>query len=602
MLNPLVAAQSQLYAIQQNIDNAFNDSYHRRTVSTNSTQFSNYVDLTTTRSGDLFSDMQLYSAQSKQTASNQTATDLNNLSKWLDTWSSGKPTIATLNGKPEVQSSMDWYQTGIEEAATALQNTTSSLKNTLTTISSTLSSLASTNQATLDGQSGDGLKDIQSQLLSTLSQYMSVSARYDGNQLSVSLPSGEPLVLGTNASSLATTTSGLSLTFQKSVINLDSTKLVGTVDSMVKTKNSWSDTLDKISAARNDFAIKINSWNTSNGSSAAFNVDAGQLVSKVFNKGDISLSISLQGSISDLTSTALTDSTGRKIADTNNPEVISSLKISNEAGIFKIYTKSIESTEWALKESNGSLNQAIADFNSLGNQSVSLGSATINTASVSGDSWEWNANNSSVHKVNDTVQSISVGMKRTDNLTNTASLSFIGNDSDYTSTSSLNLTISSTGTLDGFPSGSTVRVAHSDGTYTDTTISGTTGPAWENGATYKYNGIKWTASGTSLPGNSWSLTKPTTVDSASVSKLKELVPTNLTNYQTSMGLSAKSASTKLSLDQTYYNNQKADWQATNGVNLDEEAQNLAKTQSWYQALAKSETIKNSLWTTLMNSM
>lgn len=233
---------------------------------------------------------------------------------------------------------------------------------------------------------------------------------------------------------------------------------------------------------------------------------------------------------------------------------------------------------------------------------MSLGAATINTASLSGDQWVWSANNSSVQTSGNNASAINVGMSRTDMLNSNAQLNFAGTDSDYSNTPSLNLSISAGNTLDGFPNGSVVRVQHVDGSITDTTVAGGIGPVWENGATYKFNGIKWSASGDSLAGNSWSINQPTRLNTETSSKLSEIKADSLVDYRTSLGISARSANTKVNLDQAYYSNIKDSWQAQNGVNLDEEAQNLTKTKQWYEALVKSESIKTSLWQTFMNSI
>lgn len=602
MLNPLVAAQQQLYTIQQNIDNAFNENYHRRTTSTESTQFSNYVNLNTSRSGDFMQDMQLHNANSQYQSSKEAASNLSSLSTWLDSWQNGKPSVDINNNTPDTTSTMSWFNTGVSEAESFRTTSLSSLDSTLSNVNSILKELAGTNQASLNGQSTDNLKDIQTQLLSDLSSHLSVSARYDGEQLSVSLPSGEPLVLGTTSSTLSRTTVGLNLNFQHANFNLSGDRLPGAVATQYKNATNWDDAVNVLAAARDDFALKVNAWNASNGALPAYTVNSGSLVAGSFNNGSISVNISQYGSISDLGTTARTNTTGTKSNDTSDFTVVSALKIENDAGVFKIYTKSTTNNNWSLQSSDVDLATAANQFNTKGNMSVALGGATVTAASLPGDTWIWSANNSTVSVSGQPSGAINIGMSRTDMTNNNATLGFTGTDSDYTPTPALNLSIGAGNTLNGFPNGSIVRVQHTDGSFTDTTVAGGTGPVWENGATYKYNGIKWAASGDAVTGNTWLINPPTKLNSGSATKLGELKPDSLGNYRTYVGISAKSANTKVTVDQAYYTNVKDSWQAQNGVNLDEEAQNLTKTRQWYEALVKSESIKTSLWQTFMDSI
>lgn len=602
MLNPLIAAQQQLYTIQQNIDNAFNENYHRRTTSTESTQFSNYVNLNTSRTGDFMQDMQLHNANSQYQSSKAAASNLSSMSTWFDSWQNGKPSVDITNNTPDTTSTMSWFNTGLYAAETSRTTSLASLDSTLANVNSILKELAGTNEASLSGQSSDNLKDIQTQLLSELSSHVRVSARYDGEQLTVSLPSGEPLVLGTASSSLSRTTTGLNLNFQHANFNLSSDRLPGAIATQYKAANDWDDAVNVIAASRDDFALKVNAWNNSNGVSPSYSINSGTTIAGAFNNGSISVSISQYGSISDLGTTARTDVNGVKLNDTSEFTVVSSLKIENDAGVFKIYTKSTTNNNWSLQASDTDLAAAALQFNNKGNMSVGLNGTTLVTASLPGDSWVWSANNSTVTVSGQNARAINIGMSRTDITNNNAKLSFVGTDSDYVSTASLNLSIGAGNTLNGFPNGSVVRVQHTDGSYTDTTVAGGVGPAWENGATYKFNGIKWTAAGSATEGNTWSINPPATLNTGTSSKLGELKADSLVDYRTHLGISARSANTKVNVDQAYYTNVKDSWQAQNGVNLDEEAQNLTKTRQWYEALVKSESIKSSLWQTFMDSI
>lgn len=199
------------------------------------------------------------------------------------------------------------------------------------------------------------------------------------------------------------------------------------------------------------------------------------------------------------------------------------------------------------------------------------------------------------------------------NNTGTATVASIGVDSTYAGsplTSPLTLTYSSAvgGSLSGFPGSVTVTVGGSSTTYT-----GGTAP-YTQGATYSFNGIQMSLSGTPGNGDTFTLSanKANSTDNGNASALAKLrnatllnggtssIGTTWNNLVTQVGVQASQASSNLISQKALLASSTSQQQSVSGVSLDDEAMNLMKYQQAYQASAKVMQTANSLFDTLLS--
>lgn len=199
------------------------------------------------------------------------------------------------------------------------------------------------------------------------------------------------------------------------------------------------------------------------------------------------------------------------------------------------------------------------------------------------------------------------------NNTGSTAVSSIGVDSTYAGSplaSPVNLTYSSAvgGSLSGFPGSVTVTVGG-----TSTTYTGGTAP-YTQGATYAFNGVQMTLSGTPGNGDTFAISANTanSTDNGNASALAKLRNSNLldggttsigsawNNLVTQVGVQANRASTNLTSQKALLASSTQQQQSVSGVSLDDEAMNLMKYQQAYQASAKVMQTANTLFGTLLS--
>ena len=172
---------------------------------------------------------------------------------------------------------------------------------------------------------------------------------------------------------------------------------------------------------------------------------------------------------------------------------------------------------------------------------------------------------------------------------------------------------STSGNLSGFPAGMAVRMVKSDGTVTDFPAP-PTNVAFEAGATYTFGGVSVTMSGT--PGNGDTFTIASNVggvgDTRNIGLLGDLQTKNIFNngsatLQSSYAQLVSTVGNKTR--EVQVNGQAAEAllaqtktaaQDVSGVNLDEEATNLIKYQQAYQAAGKVMQIAGTIFDTLLS--
>ncbi|CAJ0785768.1 hypothetical protein LMG7141_01688 [Ralstonia condita] len=199
------------------------------------------------------------------------------------------------------------------------------------------------------------------------------------------------------------------------------------------------------------------------------------------------------------------------------------------------------------------------------------------------------------------------------NNTGSAAVSSLSVNSTYASsplTSPISLTYSSAvgGSLSGFPS--TVTVTANG---TSTTYTGGTAP-YTQGATYVFNGVQMTLSGTPGNGDTFTISANTanSTDNGNASALASLrnatlldggtasIGTAWNSLVTQVGVQANTAGTNLTSQKALLASSTSQQQSVSGVNLDDEAMNLMKYQQAYQAAAKVMQTANSLFDSLLS--
>ncbi|ANH75886.1 flagellar hook-associated protein FlgK [Ralstonia insidiosa] len=199
------------------------------------------------------------------------------------------------------------------------------------------------------------------------------------------------------------------------------------------------------------------------------------------------------------------------------------------------------------------------------------------------------------------------------NNTGSATVSSIGVDGTYAGaplTSPVNLTYSSAvgGSLSGFPGSVTVNVNG-----TNTTYSGGTAP-YTQGATYSFNGVQLTLSGTPANNDTFAVSANTanSTDGGNASALAKLrnatlldggttsIGSSWNNLVTKVGVQANTASSNLTSQKALLASSQQQQSSVSGVSLDDEAMNLMKYQQAYQASAKVMQTANTLFDSLLS--
>ena len=199
------------------------------------------------------------------------------------------------------------------------------------------------------------------------------------------------------------------------------------------------------------------------------------------------------------------------------------------------------------------------------------------------------------------------------NNTGSATVSSIGVDSTYAGaplTSPVNLTYSSAvgGSLSGFPGSVTVNVNG-----TNTTYSGGTAP-YTQGATYSFNGVQLTLSGTPANNDTFAVSANTanSTDGGNASALAKLrnatlldggttsIGSSWNDLVTKVGVQANTASSNLTSQKALLASSQQQQSSVSGVSLDDEAMNLMKYQQAYQASAKVMQTANTLFDSLLS--
>jgi flagellar hook-associated protein 1 FlgK len=187
-------------------------------------------------------------------------------------------------------------------------------------------------------------------------------------------------------------------------------------------------------------------------------------------------------------------------------------------------------------------------------------------------------------------------------------------DSTYPSTplgSALTLSYASgTGKLNGFPATASVTVTLGG---TSTTYAPGVSPPYTDGATYSFDGVSFTMSGTPANGDAFSVGPNVsgTNDNRNAQALAALASRNLVANRTTtfagaygelvatVGNTASNAQTEQTAQVALLAQAQAQQDAVSGVNLDEEAANLQKYQQAYQASAKVLAISGTLFDAIL---
>ena len=187
-------------------------------------------------------------------------------------------------------------------------------------------------------------------------------------------------------------------------------------------------------------------------------------------------------------------------------------------------------------------------------------------------------------------------------------------DSTYPSTplaSALTLTYAGgAGTLNGFPASASVTVILGG---TSTTYAPGVSPPYTDGATYAFNGVSFTLSGTPANGDTFSVAPNVsgTNDNRNAQALAALASQNLVANRTTtfagaygelvstVGNTASNAQTEQTAQAALLSQAQSQQDAVSGVNLDEEAANLQKYQQAYQAAAKVIAIAGTLFDAIL---
>ncbi|KMY65517.1 flagellar hook protein FlgK, partial [Desulfocarbo indianensis] len=172
---------------------------------------------------------------------------------------------------------------------------------------------------------------------------------------------------------------------------------------------------------------------------------------------------------------------------------------------------------------------------------------------------------------------------------------------------SLTYTAAGGGSLSGFPGTVTVTVNG-----TSTTYSGTA--PYTQGATYAFNGVQMTMTGTPANGDTFKLSPnaANSTDNGNASALAKLrnaalldggttsIGSAWNNLTTQVGVRTNQANGNLTAQTGLLASSMRQQQSVSGVSLDEEAMNLMQYQKAYQASAKVMQTANSLFDSLLS--
>jgi flagellar hook-associated protein 1 FlgK len=170
---------------------------------------------------------------------------------------------------------------------------------------------------------------------------------------------------------------------------------------------------------------------------------------------------------------------------------------------------------------------------------------------------------------------------------------------------------SATGTLGGFPPGASVTVTLGGAS---TTYAPGVSPPYTDGATYSFDGVSFTMSGTPADGDTFTVSRNVngTNDNRNAQAMAALASQNLVANRTTtfagafgelvatVGDTANSAQTEQTAQAALLAQATAQQQTVSGVNLDEEAANLQKYQQAYQASAKVLAIAGTLFDAILS--
>jgi len=171
----------------------------------------------------------------------------------------------------------------------------------------------------------------------------------------------------------------------------------------------------------------------------------------------------------------------------------------------------------------------------------------------------------------------------------------------------LSYNAASGGSLSGFPGSVTVTVNGTSTTYTGTA-------PYAQGATYAFNGVQMTMTGTPANGDTFKLSPnvANSTDNGNASAFAKLRNATLldggttsmgsawNNLVTQVGVQTHQASGNLTSQTALLAGSTRQQQSVSGVSLDEEAMNLMRYQQAYQASAKVMQAANSLFDSLLS--
>ncbi len=458
--------------------------------------------------------------------------------------------------------------------------------------------------ASSQGQPPNQLLDQRDQLVSQLSQQVGVSVVQNSDGYSVFLASGQPLVvanssfdLGTAVSSgdpseLAVTYNGLhgaTATSSTTQYVSQSTLSGGTLGGLLAFRSQTLDPAEsQLGAIATSFAAQVNAQNalgidlSGNAGGKLFTVASPTVYSNLNNTGGATLSVAFSNASSPTTddyalsyngtSYTLTDTTTGSAVGTVTWTTSGTTSTATVGGLALTLSGTMASGDsFTIQPTRGALN--------------SFALATTNASAIAASSPVLvSASSANTGAATVTQGTVSAGY----------------------SVSNVTLTYnSSSGTLSGFPSTSTISI---NGT---AQASGTTSITYNSGDTISVNGVSFTISGAPANGDTFTIAKNTgTDDGRNALAMSNLVSstvfsnsTTLTgayaNYVDSVGNATSQLKSANTAQTALVSQIQAAQQSVSGVNLDEEASNLLKYQQLYQANSKVIQTAESMFQTLI---
>ncbi len=506
------------------------------------------------------------------------------------------------------------------------QSVNTSLADTVTQVNNLTKQIAQLNTqiaaASASGQPPNQLLDARDQAVSSLTQLVGVNVVQQNGSFTVVLANGQPLVSGNQSYSLTTVTSPddpseLAIGYQQPSAANPSTLITqvlpdslitgGTLGGLVGFRSQTLDPAEaQLGAIATSFAAQVNGQNElgldqkGNPGGALFQVAPPNVIANKNNTGTETLTAALSDPAAapagdfklsfDGTNYTVTNTTTGQVVGTSTTPPTAANPIGGLA--LTLSGPMTAGDSFTIQPTRGALNSfglTTTDGSAIAAASPAIASA--GSANTGGGKIQINA--------------ASPG---------------------FSITSSMNLTFNSaTGTLSGFPAGTTVTVNTTPPT--TVTIGATTDPVPydpANGSTFTINstatpptspnGISFSLSGKPANGDTFTIAPNTggSNDGSNANAISNLVSstalsgTTLTNsyanYVNTIGNTTSQLNAAATAQTTLVSQITSQQQSVSGVNIDEEATNLLQFQQLYQANSKVIQTAESLFQTLIQSI